>query len=83
MPLKEKPEISLKDEADHRRTVPLLLGRSSDGRTNRWGVTCPACQRNFEPQTTMFKTQSLECRNARCCARMVAHYNDDFVEIAR
>lgn len=68
----EKPEA----------TKPFLLGRSSDGRTNRWRVTCPRCGKSFEPTTTMFKSQSLVCPNGRCNALMIAHYDDDIVVIA-
>lgn len=62
-------------------TKPVLLGRSIDGRTNRWRVTCPSCQKSFVPVTTMFKSQSLDCPHRGCGGRMVAHYDDDIVVV--
>lgn len=57
------------------------LGPSSDGRTNRWRVTCPRCETTFEPETTMFRSQSLECPSGRCKAHLVAQYNDGLVVV--
>lgn len=56
-------------------TAPIYLGHSSDLRTNRWRITCPACGKTFEPQTTMFAQQSLQCPAARCGKHMRADYN--------
>ena len=54
-----------------------LLGRSSDGRTNRWELTpacgCPA----QELPTTMLRTGNAECR--RCGARYFIDYNNRIV----
>lgn len=62
-------------------TVPVCIGRSSDGRTNRWRIICPACGAQFVPVTTMFAVQGLECSKPRCQARMTAYYNEDRVEL--
>lgn len=64
-------------------TVPVALGLSSDLRTNRWRVTCPACKKTFEPSTTMFRQQSLQCPHGRCGKHMVADYNEDKVWLVK
>lgn len=65
------------------RTIPRLLGRSHDWRTNRWSVKCPKCGHEFEPMTTLFATQRLSCPKPKCGAEMVAHYNEDYVELVK
>lgn len=60
-------------------TVPIYLGLSSDYRTNRWSITCPACKKPFEPATTMFFQQSLQCPAARCGKFMRADYHAETV----
>ena len=53
------------------------LGRSTDGRTNRWELS-PAC--GCPPQalpTTMLRTGFAECR--RCGARYFIDYNHQIV----
>jgi rRNA maturation endonuclease Nob1 len=60
-------------------TKPQILGLSSDLRTNRWRITCPACGKTFEPQTTMFNQQSLQCPSGRCGKQMVADYGREVV----
>lgn len=37
------------------------LGLSSDGRTNRWRITPPCGHKPFEPMTTMFADQHVQC----------------------
>jgi hypothetical protein len=37
------------------------LGLSSDYRTNRWRVTPPCGHKPFEPSTTMFAVQYVDC----------------------
>jgi hypothetical protein len=58
-------------------TVLRHLGSSRDQRTNRWQVTCPACERAFEPQTTRLSTQIVQCPASKCKTEMVARYNDN------
>jgi rRNA maturation endonuclease Nob1 len=60
-------------------TKPQILGLSSDLRTNRWRIICPACGKAFEPQTTMFNHQSLQCPSGRCGKQMVADYDCEVV----
>lgn len=60
-------------------TKPQYLGHSSDLRTNRWRVICPACSKTFEPATTMFAQQALQCPQGRCSKHMIADYNNDKV----
>jgi hypothetical protein len=56
-------------------TTPKIIGVSRDLRTNRWRVTCPKCEKAFEPVTTMLSTQTFHCENARCRASLFADYN--------
>jgi DNA-directed RNA polymerase subunit RPC12/RpoP len=56
----------------------LRLGPSSDHRTNRWRITCPACEKQFEPTTTMFSTHNVEC--PKCSTRLLVDYNNDIVK---
>jgi hypothetical protein len=63
-------------------TTPEYLGASSDKRTNRWSVTCPACTKSFEPPTTMLQFQELVCRNSKCSQAMVVDYNNRVVSLA-
>jgi len=58
-------------------TTPRLLGPSSDHRTQRWEVECPACGKLFVPMTTRLATQELDCPKAKCGAGMLARYNDE------
>lgn len=60
-------------------TVPQYLGLSSDGRTNRWRVTCPACGYPEEPPTTLRACQALTC--PACQAESVADYNVPIVRL--
>ena len=54
-------------------TTPRVLGHSRDGRTQRWMVTCPKCDKQFEPQTTRLSRQSMEC--PKCGIPLSADYN--------
>jgi DNA-directed RNA polymerase subunit RPC12/RpoP len=63
------------------QTTPKYLGLSSDLRTNRWCIACPACGKTFEPQTTMFRQQGLQCPHARCGKQMIADYENDVVTL--
>lgn len=56
-------------------TTPRVLGLSTDGRTNRWQVSCPVCGKEFIPVTTRCSTQQLTCPNPRCRAELLANYN--------
>ena len=56
-------------------TTPKAIALSSDGRTNRWRIVCPACSHVFEPITTMGRYQGLNCPKQACNAGMVADYN--------
>ena len=51
------------------------LGPSSDLRTNRWRITCPTCGVSFEPPTTMFARQALDCSKLKCKTRLSVDYN--------
>lgn len=62
-------------------TKPQYLGPSSDLRTNRWRITCPACAKTFDPQTTMFRQQSLQCPHRRCGKQMIADYERELVTL--
>lgn len=64
-------------QMDKKKTKPDLLGRSYDGRTNRWRVTCPECGNKFEPKTQISAIQYLDCPKPKCNAAMVARYNDE------
>lgn len=55
------------------QTIPKYIGPSSDGRTNKWRVTCPLCQAQFEPVTTIKRFQILECPT--CHADLSADWN--------
>ena len=52
---------------------PMLLGPSSDRRTNRWRVKCISCEKDFEPPTTMRAKQLIDCQ--KCGCEMIADYN--------
>lgn len=56
-------------------TIAQFIGLSSDQRTNRWRVTCPACGNVFEPQTTMSRYQGMICPKAKCGREMRVDYN--------
>lgn len=58
-------------------TTPRVLGFSSDNRTQKWRVVCPACGHEFTPPTTMLSTQTFDCARKRCGARLLARYNDE------
>jgi hypothetical protein len=49
------------------------IGLSSDYRTNRWRMDCD-CGKTFEPQTTMFASQEVEC--PKCGCREFINYNN-------
>ena len=38
-----------------------LIGESSDGRANRWRITCKTCKKHQEPQTTLMRYQRIQC----------------------
>lgn len=50
------------------------VGLSSDWRTNKWRVVCKKCGKSYEPNTTMYATQNLEC--PKCGIRELVDYND-------
>lgn len=56
----------------------LCLGLSSDHRTNRWRITCPACEKQFEPSTTMFSSHNITC--PKCSTLLLVDYNNDIVK---
>jgi phage terminase large subunit GpA-like protein len=56
-------------------TTPTLLGLSRDLRTHRWSLKCPACGHDFQPETTMFATQVVNCPKPKCGKRLFANYN--------
>lgn len=56
----------------------IYLGSSKDERTNRWRITCD-CGKTFEPPTTIFSTQIVEC--PKCGQRAVADYNTQTVVV--
>lgn len=58
-------------------TTPRVRGFSSDNRTQRWDVVCPACGKAFTPVTTMLSTQTFECPARRCGVSLLARYNDE------
>lgn len=50
------------------------FGLSTDLRTNRWEIT-PGCgHKRFNPPTTMYATQFVQCDT--CGAEAIANYND-------
>lgn len=55
-------------------TVPEVIGTSSDGRTNKWRITCPACGCEFTPQSTMLRWQHMVCPRIKCSAELHADY---------
>jgi hypothetical protein len=57
----------------------VWLGLSSDLRTNRWRVTCPVCDKAFEPQTTMYVAHAVECPVKKCRAPLIVNYDDQTV----
>lgn len=56
-------------------TEPKRIGPSSDWRTSRWRITCPACGHQFVPLTTMLGFQSLTCPGRKCGKELGANYN--------
>lgn len=50
-----------------------LVGSSYDLRTNRWRATCRKCKKEYEPQTTMLRWQTLEC--PKCGKIDIINYN--------
>ena len=56
----------------------IYLCSSKDGRTNRWRITCD-CGKAFEPTTTLYSTQAVEC--PKCGQRAVADYNAQTVTV--
>lgn len=52
-----------------------MLGLSHDQRTHRWRLVCafPDCGHEWEPPTTMFRSQSLTC--PRCGGNQSVDYN--------
>ena len=54
------------------------IGLSSDGRTNRWRISC-RCGHQFVPQTTMRSTQTVTC--PKCGTQMLADYNNDTISV--
>lgn len=64
-------------------TRPVCIGSSHDGRTNRWRITCPVCETRFEPQTTMFNEQGLECPKPRCQSQLLADYRKEEVTVVK
>lgn len=52
-----------------------FLGLSRDLRTNRWGVTCIKCGKQFSPETTMLSTQLITCPNLKCKEQEFVNYN--------
>lgn len=63
-------------------TKPMYRGPSSDHRTNRWSVTCPACGHVFDPPTTMKRYQSVACPAGKCGKEVWADFNDQIVILA-
>lgn len=61
----------------------VCIGASSDGRTNRWRLTCPRCGGQFEPPTTMFNRQGLDCPRRLCGAALLADYEAETVRVVR
>lgn len=57
------------------KTIPRVIGLSSDNRTQRWLITCPKCGNEFTPQTTLLAQQEMDCSKAKCGARLFADYN--------
>lgn len=57
---------------------PVCVGSSSDGRTNKWQVKCPKCNRMNNPVTTRFATQSFECD---CGTKFFADWNAETVKV--
>ncbi len=49
------------------------IGLSSDWRTNRWSITCN-CGKVFEPPTTMYSCQNVEC--TKCGLQEMINYNE-------
>jgi len=62
-------------------TKPHYICASRDGRTNRWRITCPKCGEQFEPLTTRFSTQGLDCPAKKCHAHMLVDYNNETVRL--
>ena len=55
------------------------IGPSSDRRTTRWRITCPACGKRFEPRTTLMRFQDMGC--PKCDATLIADYNSETLEL--
>lgn len=74
---RSRPAHQHRERSVSKSTAIRWVGSSRDQRTNRWSVTCPACERVFEPETTMRSTQIVQCPAPKCKAEMVARYNDN------
>jgi hypothetical protein len=68
-------EMKLDDMEGTMSPYLTYLGPSSDLRTNRWRITCPTCGSSFEPPTTMFARQVLECTRPKCKSSLSVDYN--------
>lgn len=53
--------------------VLRYLGESRDGRTNRWSVEPPCGHGAFEPRTTRFAKEIVEC--PKCGLEIFVGYN--------
>lgn len=64
------------------KTHVHFIGLSSDGRTNRWRITCPKCGKDTIPPTTMLPDQQFRCeRGKKCNANIYVNYNDEIIRI--
>jgi hypothetical protein len=50
-------------------------GSSSDGRTNRWKITCPECGTTNQPVTTMLNFQTIRRKKKSCGMVISINYN--------
>ena len=67
-----------KEDAIASSTATLIcIGGSSDGRTNRWRVTC-SCGNSFIPATTMYARDVVGC--PKCRRRWAVNYNEEKIE---
>lgn len=57
------------------QTTPRVLGWSRDQRTQRWMITCPGCQKEFEPITTRLAHQMVDC--PKCGVEIGVDYNSE------
>ena len=64
-------------------TQLTYIGPSWDRRTNRWTVTCPRCEHDFEPRTTMFAQQVLVCEGKNCGAEIFVDYNEGTASLVK